>query len=298
MKNKQALRSAHVRGLLEKSRMPRNQVAVISGLSNPYIRLLEKGETARVAREKLISFAVALNLDLHQTDELLNVFDRANLTLDDIPNFIEMSKQVRLSSALLPLRDVFLIELMFLAIERVPGPHIVVNDRPTSSLRPLRHRTYSCRDMENIHPIHSVLMEAIGSERKRTLTSGLCRHPVECYIPRESLEQYILGAKDAVERDFRLRHVENMIRLMSENDHFRVLLIRETPSFLFSLKIPLKAQKETPKLAFIGKQIDFFMGKGSRRLAGFATDNQVIIENFKADIELLKQNVIKRYRDP
>ncbi|MEE9497016.1 MAG: helix-turn-helix transcriptional regulator, partial [Desulfobacterales bacterium] len=155
MKLKQKVSADHVKMLLKRSRMPRNQVAAISGLSNAYIRVLEHGESASVAREKLINFAVALNLDLHETDDLLTVFDRTKLTVDDIPNFINTSKQMRISSALLPLRDVFIIELMFLSIEWVPGHNLVVNDRPTAALRPEGYRTHSCADMENTHPIHN-----------------------------------------------------------------------------------------------------------------------------------------------
>ena len=84
MKQQQKASADHVKMLLKRSRMPRNQVAAISGLSNEYIRVLEYGKSASVAREKLISFAVALNLDLHETDDLLTVFDRTKLTLDDI----------------------------------------------------------------------------------------------------------------------------------------------------------------------------------------------------------------------
>ncbi len=39
------------------------------------------------------------------------------------------------------------------------------------------------------------------------------------------------------------------------------------------------------------------MGKGSGRLAGFATDNQVVIENFQADLDLLKESIIEEYLD-
>lgn len=289
--------ASHVRKLLKRTRMPRNQVAAISGLSNAYIRILERGETASVRREKLISFAVALNLDLRETDELLSTFDRTKLTTDDIPSFIETSKQVKISSALLPLRDAFLIELLFLAIEQVPGDQIIVNDRPTSCLRPEGFRSYSCRNLTGVHPIHSALIEDIGRERKLNMVSKLTRYYIHNYICRDSLEEYIRECKDPEELAWRVKHIETALWHMRHYDHFKVFLTGTVPSFLFSLKLPSDPEDEGPKLAFIGKQIDFFMGKGSGRLAGFATDNQVVIENFRADVEFLKENILQEYLD-
>lgn len=290
--------ATHVENLLKRSRMPRNQVASVSGLSNAYIRVLERGETASVRREKLISFAVALNLDLHETDELLANFDRTPLTVDDIPNFIETSRQVKLSSALLPLRDAFLIELLFLAIEQSPGDQIVVNDRPTSCLRPEGFRSYACRSMENVHPIHGALMEAIGRERRRNLLALLEDSYVYNYICLDSLEEYVKDCRDPDELPWRLKHLEATLWHLRNHDRFKLYLTETVPSFLFSLKLPSASGDENPKLAFIGKQIDFFMGKGSGRLAGFATDNPVVIENFRADLEFLKEGIIREYTDP
>lgn len=297
MKQKQKASADHVKILLKRSRMPRNQVAAISGLSNAYIRVLEHGESSSVAREKLISFAVALNLDLHETDELLTVFDRTKLTVDDIPNFINTSKQMRISSALLPLRDVFIIELMFLSIEWEPGHNIVVNDCPMAALRPEGYRTYSCTDMENAHPIHNDLIEAIGRERKMNLFSKLALYPIDNYICRNNLEQYILNCDNPVERKWRIKHLEATLWHLRHHINFSVFLTDVAPSFVFSLKLPPGSEKKTNRLAFLGKQIDFFMGQGSGRLAGFATDNQVLIENFRKEVSFSENHIIEKYLD-
>jgi len=297
MKQKQTASAKHVKMLLKRSRMPRNQIAAISGLSNAYIRVLEHGESASVAREKLISFAVALNLDLHETDELLTVFDRTKLKVDDIPNFINTSKQMRISSALLPLRDVFIIELMFLSIEWVPGHNLVVNDRPTAALRPEGYRTYTCTDMENPHPIHNDLIEAIGRERQMNLISKLGLYPIDNFIFRGNLEGYILNCDDPVERKWRIKHLEATLWHLRHHKKFSVFLTNVVPSFVFSIKLPPESEKKTDRLTFLGKQIDFFMGKGSGRLAGFATDNQVIIENFRKEVNFLENHIIEKYVD-
>jgi transcriptional regulator with XRE-family HTH domain len=283
--------------LLKRSRMPRNQVAAISGLSNSYIRLLENGETARVVREKLISFAVALNLDLNETDALLNIFDRAKLSTDDIPTFVSSSEQVQMSSAMLPLRDVFIIELMFLSVERLPGKRIIVNDRPTSCLRPEGHRTYSCRRMDNSHPLQSSLTEAIGRERKLNMLAKLAYYPIEEFVFKDSLEEYILECIDPKERDWRIKHLENEIWHLEKYDNLELFLTEANPIFMFTLKMPEESSKENPKLTFIGKHIDFFIGEGTGRLAGFATDNLAFIENFIIEVNNLREHVIPEYLD-
>ena len=298
MNQKQKDSAAHIKMLLKMSRIPRNQVAAISGLSNAYIRVLEHGGSASVTREKLISFAVALNIDLHDTDDLLTVFDRTKLTVNDIPNFINTSKQMKISSALLPLRDVFfVIELMFLAAELIPGHSVIVNDRPSSSLFPEGYRIYSCRDMENIHPIHNPLIEAIGRERQLNSQLKLKHYLIDNYISQDSLEEYILKCNNRNERVWRIKHVEIMLNQLRQHNNLRIFITDEVPSFLFSLKLPPKSIKNTDKLTFLGKQISFFMRKGSGRLAGFTTDNQVLIEHFRTEVNFLQNHILKEYLD-
>lgn len=296
MNSRQMASADHVARLLKRSRMPRNQIAAVSGLSNAYLRVLERGETASVRREKLIALAVGLSLDLHETDELLASFDRTGLTVEDIPIFIETSRQMKLSSALIPLRDAYLTELLFLAIEQVRGDQVIVNDSPTSCLRPEGFRSCSCRNMENPHPIHSALIEAVGRERTRNLVSCLGAHHVYHYICRDNLEDYARGDDNAEEQTWRIRHLESMLLHLKKYDRFRLFITRTDPSFLFTLKLPVSAV-DSPKLAFMGKKIDFFMGKGSGRLAGFATDNPVVIENFQADVDFMREDVFEEYLD-
>ena len=297
MNKRQQASAVYVKELLKNSRMPRNQVAAISGLSNAYIRVLENGDSASVGREKLISFAVALNLDLKEIDKLLNVFDRANLTKDDIPTFLVTSKQRKISSALHPLRDVYAIELVFLSIEQLPGHQVTVNDMPSAVFRPEGYRTFTDKSLVEDHPIYSDLIEAIGQERRRNLVVQLARFPVAHYICRDNLEEYIKKCDDSEERQWRVKHVQTMLWHVRNYANFRLFLTNMIPVFIFVLKLPPESDKETNKLSFMGKQIDFFLGPRSGRLAGFATDNQIIIENFEAEVEHLKESVIEEYLD-
>ena len=47
----------------------------------------------------------------------------------------------------------------------------------------------------------------------------------------------------------------------------------------------------------MGTRSDFFFGERSGLLAGFATDNQIIIENYKYDLDKLKNSIINQYLD-
>jgi len=297
MHKRQQESAAYINALLKNSRMPRNQVAAISGLSNAYIRVLENGDSASVGREKLIAFAVALNLDLNKIDDLLTIFDRAKLTTDDIPIFLETSKHRKISSALHPLRDVYAIELVFLSVEQIPGHQVTVNDMPSAVFRPEGYRTFTDKKLAEGHSIYSDLIEAIGRERSRNLVVQLARYPVDHYICRDNLEGYIKQCDDIEGKGWRVKHIETMLWHIRNYDKYRLFLTNLIPSFNFVLKLPPESGKYTDKLSFMGKQIDFFLGPRSGRLAGFATDNQIVIENFKAEVESLKANIIEEYLD-
>jgi len=122
--------------LMGGSPVARNQIAAISGLSNPYIRDLEMGNIANVGREKLISLAIGLDLSLGEIDEMLTVFDRAKLTQADIPLFLEASRRSRISAALHPVHDSYTFDLLLLSAEQVPGPHVIVSTRPEELCQP------------------------------------------------------------------------------------------------------------------------------------------------------------------
>jgi predicted XRE-type DNA-binding protein len=89
MDTRQQNRSAYIQNLFEQCALSRNQIATLSGLSNPYLLDLEKGAIANVGRDKLIALAVAVDLGLPAIDALLTVFDRAPLNIDDIALFLD-----------------------------------------------------------------------------------------------------------------------------------------------------------------------------------------------------------------
>ncbi len=287
----------HVRAILKKAQMPRNQIASFSGLSNTYIRDLEAGNYASVRREKLISLAVAVNLNLPETDDLLEVFDRTPLTEDDIPTFLSMPRRRKGSAALLPLRDGFPLELALLSAETQPGPQVVVNPQPTFSLFDEGHRRYIERQNMADHPIYGELVEAIAKERRMALDRNLENHRVEQYICRDCLEDYFQGLRDEQERGWRIRHLNNVIYNVRERDNFRFHVLGICPTTSFTLKQFAQEKEKSERLFLSFWPRHHVWRKRIGRLSGFTTDNPVVIRNFKEEVESLSRVAVEEFKE-
>ena len=288
--------AAHVLELMERSQRPRNQIATISGLTNTYIRDLERGHITNVPREKLIAFATALNLDLNQIDAMLAVFDRTGLSPNDIPTFIDTARRGAISGALLPVRDMFAYELIVLSAEMISGRQIIVNDRPTMSLLAQGHRSYTDRSLLSVHPIYSELIEAIGNERRENFFSLLARHPVELYICKQCLEDYLLAGADGEEHKWRVRHVSALLQALGAYPDLRLFLTRMCTNFNYTLKLPVK-KGASDKIFFSARAPHDMPRDKQGRLTGFATENPIIIQNFKDELEAVRKTVIEDYSD-
>ena len=291
MTDKRQLMAEHVSALIRHSKKPRNQIASVSGLTNTYIRDLEQGNIANVPREKLIALSVALNLDLNQTDELLTVFDRARLTPDDIPAFLDMVNRCKLSSALLPVKDMFAYELVVLASEVIPGDQIIINDRPTSGLESLGHRSHTDYPLLDSHPIFGELLEAIGAARNKNFLAMLARNRVELYMCRHCLTDYVLSCQNERQKKWRSRHVAATLEAMRSFPEFRVYLTNICVNFNFTLKLPDDKKRNNPKVLFSARAPHYISRNNHGRLTGFATENPVVVQNYLDEAELVRQKV-------
>lgn len=297
MNTRQELKSHHVRTLLERSPLSRNQIATVSGLSNPYIRELEKGSIGNVGREKLIALAIALNLSLTQIDEMLAVFDRAALSGSDIPVFLAASERSRISAALHPVRDSFTFDLVILSAERTPGDHVIVSPRPASCLRAEGHRAYAEKSLAAVHPLYADLVEAISRERRKLMMANLENHSVRQYVCIQCLQDYIRRCTDPVEKQWRIRHIRNAVNMIAGYETFAFYLTRECPSFIFVLRTPPAGSAVSEKLVITVLPPHRFQVRTSGLLAGFATDNQAVILNFKEELKFIRESVVDTYRD-
>jgi transcriptional regulator with XRE-family HTH domain len=281
---------------IQARKQPRNQVATLSGLTNTYIRNLENGEIANVPRERLIAIGLALNLDLSEIDTLLFAFDRANLTEKDIPAFIQMGKEARLSEAVLPIRNFSLLELIVFSMEQVQGHLVIVSDRPTASLMDQGHRTHRDSQILSRHPIYKDLNEAIGITRKKNFFSLLENHKIDHYICRQCLEEYINAKVDETERSFRYRHLKALIRTLEKEDGFNLYLTHACANLLFTLKLT-DPGKGNDKISY-SANAPHSLYRGKRgRLMGFITENQVLCECFKEELKQVAQTVMPETAD-
>jgi hypothetical protein len=302
MNQQKEVLSSYVTGLIQKSQMPRNQIAPFSGLSNTYIRDLEAGNYANVPREKLIFLAVALNLNLPETEDLLAVFDRRNLTAEDIPIFVSTAGRRRKTAALLPLRDGFPLDLALLSAEMEAGPHIVVAPTPTYCLISEGHRRHMERKNVTSHPIHGELVEAISRARARNFIKNLEDHPVHQYLCRECLEDYVRECEDKIEKSFRPRHIENLAIALEQQPHLHLYLTSSCPSTSFALKLTSedgsgKGAQASDKLIIVFWQQHMGSGRRAGRLSGFTTDNPIFIQNFKDEVQNIKDTVLEQSLD-
>ena len=286
--------AVHIRDLVDRCPVPRNQIAALSGLTNTYIRDLEQGRIVNVGREKLIALGVALNLSLKEIDRLMTVFDRRPLSLDDIPLFLQTAEQRRFSNAFLPVYDDMTLGLIFLSAERLTGRRVVVSSEPTVCLREPGHRLYAQRKLVQSHPIYGPLVDAIGSARHKTLVDQLGHQVVVQYICRHCLRSYLAEADDEVERRWRRRHVKNVIRFIETHDNWHFYLVDTCPTFIFVLK-------ETPqapdKLILTQQPRHRFQGRRADKLVGFTTENPVVVQNFKKELSAIAAVTIPEFQD-
>jgi len=280
---------------IESRGLPRNQLAAISGLSNTYIQHLENGDILNVNRKKVIALAVALNLDLHETDKLLTAFDRAKLTEKDIPLFIDPGSTRKITSAMLPMHSAFTYELFTLSLETIPGKMVIVAERPTANVLPEGYRTYFNRNKVDPHPIYFKLLEAAGQARQNNFINILSKYPVELYICRECLDAYIHA--NIEDKQWKIRHVKMLIQFIDNYDNFSVSLLDCCSRFNFAIKTPDLSIGGNDKLHFLGKAPHTNAWESGQSLFGFVTENPAIVHNFKKGLQWIKSNTVLELND-
>jgi hypothetical protein len=81
-------------------------------------------------------------------------------------------------------------------------------------------------------------------------------------------------------------------------ENFNLHLSETCSKFNFTIKIPTPDSGLTQKLIFMGKSPHNNSRDGFDRLSGFATENQLVISNFKEGLESIKNRVIDELEDP
>jgi transcriptional regulator with XRE-family HTH domain len=281
-----------IKQALKTRRLPRNQVAAISGLSNPYIKHLENGNIVNVERKKLIALAMALNLELHEIDQMLTLFDRSRLTENDIPLFIDPDRKLKITTAIMPLPVKFYFELVILNGERIPGRLIIVNDTPTGNVLPEGFRTLHGEKLATCHPVYIPLFEAIGRARKQNFIKQLKEFRVDHFICVQCLKDYIFRCPDEIYRSWRIKHLSCLIDTMETYEKFHVYLTNHCAKFNFTIKVTDAQLKEKDKLFFLGRSPHSQTVDENSHLTGFATENPAMVQNFMLDLKTNNENMI------
>jgi hypothetical protein len=186
---------------------------------------------------------------------------------------------------------------MILAAELLPGPTILNIKYPTAALKISGHRTCLDKDLSGEQSLYSEIREALGAARKKHLVRNLAHHKTEHFIYRADLEKYISDCSDEKEKEFRIKHIQEVIRLLENFPNFYFYITNTYHAFTFSLKIRVDSSKEKGSVFFTGREYDPVFGKMTGRLAAFGTCNPVVIQNFINDVKPLKQSIIDKSHD-
>jgi len=299
MTTKQKKTAEFIRNTVASSMIPRNQIANISGLTNTYIRDLEQGNIVNVSRDKLLKFSTAAGLPLEAIDDMLTLFDRSKLNMDDIPRFIENAKKQKPSKSVHAVRDFFGYELLLLATESLPGPKTINTNHPSVILQPDALRFMFLKKDKDacLHPIHDELRRAIGKARKENLIHQLAQYEMRHYISKQALENYIFTCKGKKERMLRAEHILNIRDMLETYPRFKLCLTEVDTGFNCLLK---HSEKDggTRRIFFYTHDMSLLQGRLNGQIIGFYTGDPVIIQQFKKDIAIVKQRVLNTYRDP
>ena len=136
----------YIEKLIEESGMTKNQVANAAGLSNSYVYSLVKNKELTIGKEKLIYLGLGLNEPFDSINTLLDLGGYKKLSSDNekdvefFLNILEKSANKRRIQGVQMLRDGDLtMSHLLLSIENILGNIVIVNDTPTSTLKPINY---------------------------------------------------------------------------------------------------------------------------------------------------------------
>jgi transcriptional regulator with XRE-family HTH domain len=297
MNSKQSRRAEFFTQMIKRTDLPRNQIASLSGITNTYIRDMELGSFNNVSRVKLITLSICMNMTLDETDEMLTHFDRAMLSEEDIQIYINAAKQIKPSSVMHPVRIITTYELLMLAAEMLDGPKVMTGSHPTAVLQVEGHRAYKIKSFGKIHPLYLPLIEEIGNERRRLLTSQILKNRMDHFIDLSSLKNYVGACQDPVEKKYRQKHLEAIMLYLNNYPNFHYHITEHYPgAFSYLLKF---SEKKAGRVFFASHSLHEHGHTGARadKVLGLYTANKNIITQFKKDLEFDKAQTLEEYAD-
>lgn len=287
--------------IIEESGLNHNQISQASGISNPYLAKLARGQINRPGKDKIASIMLSLNFMISDINRVLSEYNYPSLCLGDIPPILNNNKARKIIGGSLPHYDHIYNDLLLVVLERLGGKKILVKDRPSGVFMP--HELYLMKEYpfeanNKAATFRYHLTEATLKERSAVFlencATGSCS---ETYICKLCFENYIetnLGkaAKNHPPRkkELVLHYLANALSLsLKHPQQHQILIMERCPYFHFLMQ---DAEGSKPKVSYPGKKIHSYNNESDKRiLEGFTTDLPQVISHFRHEIEMCKTAV-------
>lgn len=296
-----------IKELIDNTRMTRNQVAQISGLSNSHLRALEDEDIKNTKRDTVLYLAVALNLELPDINMLLRHYGFSDANEKDSLAFIKVAER-RKVTGFQPLYSGIGFDLLLISVERLDGNLVVVNDRPSSSFRPGEYVAVEAERSGIEDDVYIHLKKEFYKKRRGILDKNLANYTVHYISCEKCIRQYMNlynNARSLKERLLIKEHFELLIYYM-DHHNYRFDLVKPDHCALlrFELKFLPSSNKENDKVLFIGqskhrysRDLDYGESNRSQCLNGFVTDSKKTFDLFRLEYFRLKRNIDTKYSD-
>jgi transcriptional regulator with XRE-family HTH domain len=287
---------------MEQALLSRNQLSKLTGLSNSYLALLEKGDIADVKKDKLIYIAFGLGLSFEETNELLRQYGYLKIVEGDIPKFIKAAERRKIEG-MQPIYKNLGIELLLISLDTLPGDEHVVNDRLSFALQPPEYAIFKKVKQGITDLVHHKITEAIVRHKRLLLDETLNDYNVKHLICENCLKGYLAKGINPEERKYIVRHVKTLLTYL-EHPNYSFNLIKRCPSIRFALKyMPKEKIKENNKAFFVGQDTGHFYNpenilNHAPSLYGFATDLEYLFKYFEREFGELQKCLIPEYSNP
>lgn len=287
---------------MDQALLSRNQLSKLTGLSNSYLALLEKGDIADVKKDKLIYIAFGLGLSFEETNELLRQYGYLKIVEGDIPKFIKAAERRKIEG-MQPIYKNLGIELLLISLDTLSGDEYVVNNRLPFALQPPEYAIYKKAKQGITDPVHFKVAKAIVEQKKYLLDETLKEYKVKYLVCESCLKEYIAKGIKPEEQKYIVRHFKMLLSYIN-HPNYSFNLIRQCPSMRFALKyIPKEKLKENNKVFFVGQDTGHLyksenIQNSAPALYGFATDLEYLFKYFEREFNQLENCIIPEYSNP
>ncbi len=301
-------------GKLIQSGLSKNEIATITGISNSYLKLIEKGKVGKIGRDKILAVAmVALNLPLSETNEILKFYGWSEVDELDA-NLLMQAAERRSIKGLQNIHSLITFDLLILSMERLPGdtyliyktPHVaMMSHEYVFHIKRKYEKLYTSQD-DSLYRIYSTLSDHFHHRRWHLFNYSLKNgYHINTLVCHKCMEDYIaLGSKAEVKKHI-LKHIRETIQFVTRYPGlFNIKLIGMCPRLFVQMKELPSNSNENSKVLFMGQDqphIDYFdervrtltnLGHLQNNTVGFATDHKQVFQKYLDEYHRLTETEI------